>query len=109
MLNYLFLIIQAAIKGEEWKPTGLDIDKSVNKKRAKSLHPPKKPPPRAAQENASREVTHDNITMEITDESSATGSREEAPARSAADKKPTRPPPRPRMAKREGIQTPSDS
>ena len=101
-LYFFLLIIQAAIKGEEWKPTGLDIDKSVNKKRAKSLHPPKKPPPRAAQENASREVTHDNITMEITDES-------EAPARSAADKKPTRPPPRPRMAKREGIQTPSDS
>ena len=47
--------------------------------------------------------------MEITDESAATGSHVETPARSAADKKPTRPPPRPRMAKREGIQTPSDS
>lgn len=99
----------AAMKGEEWKPAGLDNDPSINKKRGKSLHPPKKPPPRAmTQESSAREVTPEAITMEI-EEQGASNTQNAAPNWSAADKKPTRPPPRPRGAKREGIQTPSES
>lgn len=95
------------MKGEEWKPTGLDDD-DINKKRAKSLHPPKKPPPRAAtQESPSREITLEAVSMEI-EEQKPDRSQVVAPNWSATDKKPTRPPPRPRGANRDGIQTPSD-
>ena len=99
------------MKGEEWKPAGLGADSDINKKRARSLHPPKKPPPRpATQESSSREVTHEAISMEITEESTgASNSQNVAPSWAAADKKPTRPPPRPRGANREGIQTPDES
>ena len=97
------------MKGEEWKPTGLDNNSNINKKRGKSLHPPKKPPPRAVtQASPAGEVNPAEVTMEI-EEQAAIATQNAAASWSAADKKPTRPPPRPRGANREGIQSTSDS
>ena len=94
------------MKGEEWKPAGLDSNSNINKKRGKSLHPPKKPPPRAVTQAG--EVNPGHITMEI-EEQGASNTQNAAASWSAADKKPTRPPPRPRGANREGIQSTSES
>ena len=98
------MCLQAAIKGEEWCPTYLDESENTNKKRVKSLHPPKKPPPRlgAPGQGGGAAVSVDAIEMDMTD---GTGANQGRGPASPDDRKPTRPPPRPRTAAREGVQT----
>ncbi|XP_045192707.2 cytochrome b-245 light chain-like [Mercenaria mercenaria] len=81
----------AAIKGEEWAPAGLDEKSQV--KRVTSLHPPKKAPPRPNTRDV-ESVGTENIDMEIVEETGQPTERS----------KPTRPPPRPMVVSRDGIQ-----
>lgn len=105
----------AAMKGEEWMPVEFVDDEDGTKKRVKSLHPPKKAPPRP--NNKDVNVDTENINMEIVEEnteaarsrptrpppeSGITDSAPTSPQTGAT--KPTRPPPRPKTSSRDGIQ-----
>lgn len=91
------IYLLAAMKGEEWKPTGLDADSEESKKRVKSFHPPKKPPPR--QNTRENEVDTENISMEIVEENTKQArAKPVRPPPKPGAIKPTRPPPAPKKA-----------
>lgn len=71
-----------------------ELDKKDDIKRATSLHPPKKPPPRPTQRD-NVEVDTANIDMEIMDE---------VPQPRPEHTRPTRAPPRPKTATADVIQ-----
>ncbi|KAL4234336.1 hypothetical protein ACF0H5_005988 [Mactra antiquata] len=102
------IYLLAAMKGEEWSATGLEKPDSSNKKRVKSLHPPKKPPPRQTGQSEEPAVNTDGITMEIVEEASQPAQASARPrpvptakpsltpqtaSTNAAISRPTRPPP----------------
>lgn len=115
------LYLLAAMKGEEWCPSGLKEDEDSTKRRI-SIHPPKKPPPHSLQQ-LNNEVSTTDVTMEIMEEStkpqkeqsskSVVGfSTKQGTSKSSITSpkqhvKPVRPSPCPKTAAFKGIQDPN--